>query len=150
MQQEQPVIYGDGGSLGYPPGLQLTFIVHAVVALGFALTWLPAPSRWATIVNWDPFDPAITLLFGAIVLALAFSSWLAYRSVTWEAVRIKTQLEVALTMLGSLTGFYEATIGGAPMFIWAPTILLGVFAVAYIYYYREARNQPIPRDPSTV
>lgn len=128
----------NGGSLEYPNGLRLTFLAHTVVALGFALSWLLVPSLWAAIVNWEPFDPAITRLFGAIVLALALSSWLAYRAMTWEAVRIKTQLEVVLTTLGALTGLYEVTIGGAPTFMWAPVILLAVFAIAYIYFYRES------------
>lgn len=137
MRQAHKGVSPDGGALGYPKGLQLTFLIHTFVALGFALTWLLIPGLWAAMVNWEPFDPAITRLFGAIVLALAISSWLAYQSVTWEAVRIKTQLEVLLTTIGSLTGFYEVLLGGAPAFMWAPAVLLGVFAVAYIYFYRK-------------
>lgn len=148
MAPEQTNPSTDGGTPGYPRGLQLAFLAHTVVALVFALTWLLVPARWASIVNWEPFDPAITRLFGAIVLALVLSSWLAYRASTWEAVRIKTQLEVALTSLGALTGLYEILVGGAPTFMWAPTILLAIFAVAYIYFYRQATAQASPSDPA--
>ena len=100
MSQAHPEAAMDGGPIGYPTWLNHTFLIHTVVALGFAVTWLVVPGRWAAMVNWEPFDPAITRLFGAIVLALAVSSWLAYRAKTWEAVRIKTQLEVLLTTMG--------------------------------------------------
>lgn len=132
-------------TLGYPRGLQLTFLAHTGVALLFALTWFLVPAQWASIVNWEPFDPAITRLFGAIVLALALSSWLSYRATTWEAVRIKTQLEVALTSLGALTGVYEVLVG-PPAFMWAPAILLAVFAIAYGYFYRQATTQAAESD----
>lgn len=146
MTSGQTPVSANGSTIEYPRGLQLTFLAHTVVALVFALTWLLVPARWASFVNWEPFDPAITRLFGAIVLALALSSWLAYRASTWEAVRIKTQLEVALTSLGAVTGLYEIFVGGAPTFMWAPAILLAVFAVAYIYFYRQATTQVSPSD----
>ena len=139
----------DDDPLEYPRGLQLTFLAHAVVALGFALPWLLVPAGWASLVHWEPFDPAVTRLSGAMVMALAFSSWLAYRALTWEAVRIKTQLEVALTSFGALTGLYEVVLGGAPAFMWAPSVLLGMFAIAYGYYYRQARQRTPVGDTAT-
>jgi len=120
-------------------GLKITFLIHAVVALVFGIAMYLIPGTWATLVNWVPFDSAMTRIYGAALLALAVSSWFGYRATRWEEVRIVMQMQIALPVLSALGGLYEALFAGAPSFVWVAIAIFVVFAVAWIYFYRQAQ-----------
>jgi len=120
-------------------GLRITFLMHVVVALGFGIVMYLVPETWATLVNWVPFDSAITRLYGAALLALAVGSWFGYRATRWHEVRIVVQMGIALAVLSTLGGLYELLLAGAPAFTSVAIVIFVVFAVAWIYFYREAQ-----------
>ena len=73
-------------------------------------------------------------------LAIGISSWLGYRAAHWDEVRIVVQMEIVLTVLSGIISLYSALFAGAPLFIWVPIGIFVVFAVAWIYFYRQAQS----------
>jgi uncharacterized protein YjeT (DUF2065 family) len=117
--------------------LKTTFLIHAPVSLIFGIVFYFVPGIWADLVNWTPYDENITRLLGAAVLAIGVMSWLAYKAETWEQVRIPVQFEIVFTVSGALVGLYSFFFTGAPLFIWVPIIVMVVFGVLWIYFYRQ-------------
>ena len=121
-------------------GLKITFLAHAIVGLAFGLVLCLIPATWATLVNWVPFDATVTRLYGAALLGLFVSSWLGYRAVRWDDVRIVVQTEIVVTVVGGLVGLYSALFAGAPPFIWVSIVIYLGFAAAWIYFYLQAKS----------
>lgn len=119
-------------------GLKTLFLVHAIIGFVLGAVLYLAPGTWAAMVNWTPFDPTLTQVYGAALLALGLSSVLAYRATRWEEVRIIVQMEIAYTVLGALISLYGALVTGAPAFIWVSVVLFAALAVAWITFYRQA------------
>ena len=116
-------------------GLKITFLVHAVVAFVFGIVCYVKPGLLVTLVQWPHLDPHMTRAFGAALLAIAISSWLAYRATRWEEVRILVQMEIGLTVLSTVGGLWALLFRGAPPFGWVAVVLWVAFAAAWIYFY---------------
>jgi hypothetical protein len=116
-------------------GLKITFLIHAIVALVFGIVLYLRPGSWATLVNWTPYDPSLTRVYGAALLALAVSSWLGYRAARWDEVRILVLMEIALTVLSTVGGLWGLLFRSAPVFGWVSVLIWVVFALAWIYFY---------------
>jgi hypothetical protein len=121
-------------------GLKTTFLVHAIVTLAFGVVLYLIPDTWAAFINWIPFDPVVTRIYAAALLAIGVSSWLGYRAARWDEVRIVVQTEMVLTVLSALIGLYLALFASAPLFIWVPIGIFVVFAMAWIYFYRQVQS----------
>ena len=150
-------------------GLRTTFLVHMIVAavLGAAL-WL-VPGRSLTLLGWVPewvpinmpeiaklpaakrsipgetfVDPALTRIIGAMLLALAFSSYRGWRSANRDEVSVLVQMEAVFCVLGVI-----AFLGGAwamtqsveprtmPVIGWVFTVILAGFAGSWIIALRR-------------
>jgi hypothetical protein len=120
-------------------GLKITFLAHAIVSLAFGLVLYLIPDTWVALVNWAPYDPAITRIYAAALLGLCVSSWLGYRATRWDEVRIVVQMEIVVTVLGGLAGLYSALLAGAPLFIWVSVVIYLGFSAAWIYFYQQAK-----------
>ncbi len=118
-------------------GLRIVFLVHAIVSVISGIVMYIVPGTWASSADWAPFDPAITRIYGAALLALALSSWLGFRATSWEEVRIVVQMEIAFTVLGALGGLYEVLFADAPSSAWASVVIFVAFAIAWFFYYRR-------------
>jgi hypothetical protein len=116
-------------------GLKTTFLIHAVVGLIFGLPMLIVPGRFARLINWSPIDPVVNRLLGAAFLALAVSSWRAYKSATWEKVEIKVEIEIVFTVLGVVGLLRHLLFLTTPAFAWVNLVILAAFAVAWIVFY---------------
>jgi hypothetical protein len=121
-------------------GLKTTFLVHAIVTFAFGVVLYLIPDMWAALVNWVPYDPTVTRIYAATLLAICVSSWLGYRATRWDEVRIVVQMEIVLTVLSGIISLYSALFAGAPLFIWVTVVIFVGFAVAWIYFYRQARS----------
>jgi hypothetical protein len=119
-------------------GLKTTFLVHVIVVLVFGLPLLLTPQLYESITNWEPIEPAIGRTLGAMLIALAVSSWMGYRATTWSEVRIVIVQEIAFTLLGTLASLYEAIGPGAPAMIWLNIAVMGIFCILWIYFYTRA------------
>lgn len=130
--------------------LQITFLIHFIVSaiLGAAM-WL-IPGRTLTLLGWvgefiqlpgaevsirgQTFvDPFISRLFGAALLALAFSSFLGWRAKHWEQVALVVQQEAVFCVLGVAAFFAVLFLAERPMPLsgWGVLLLLAGFAVAW-------------------
>ena len=118
------------------PGLKITFLLHALVALVIGIGLYLIPETVAAWVNWTPVDVTMARFYGAAILALGLSSWFGYRAVHWDHVRIVVEMEIAFTVLGILAGLYEVLFAGAPAFAWVSILIWLIFAAAFTYFYR--------------
>jgi hypothetical protein len=118
-----------------PKGLNTAFLIHAVVALIFGLPMLIVPGRFARLIHWSPIDPVVSRLLGAALLALAVSSWRAYKAATWEKVEIKVEIEIVFAILGVVGLLRHLLFLPTPAFAWVNLVILAAFAVAWIAFY---------------
>jgi hypothetical protein len=140
--------------------LRVTFLLHWIVCaiLGAAL-WL-IPGRTLTLVGWvgefiqlpesnlsipgQTFvDPFITRLYGAALLALAFSSYLGWKAKRWEQVAMVVKQEAAFCVLGVVSFFAVLLLAERPMPLsgWAVMLLLAAFAIAWgVDWWSEGRT----------
>jgi hypothetical protein len=122
-----------------PYGLKITFLVHAVAAGVFGLVFLLIPEMFGGMMGAPIKEPSTFRLVGAALVAFAASSWFAYRATVWERVKIVVQMEIVWTILGVLATLYGLVFEGLPAGDWMNVIILGAFAVAFIFFYSRRR-----------
>jgi divalent metal cation (Fe/Co/Zn/Cd) transporter len=122
-----------------PYGLKITFLVHFVVAVVFGAGFLLIPEMLTEMLGARAMEPSTFRLVGAAMLAFAASSWLAYRHPVWEKVKIVVQIEIVWTVLGVLAMLYGLIFEGLPAADWMNVVILGAFAVAFIFFYSRRR-----------
>ena len=122
-----------------PYGLKITFLVHFVVAVVFGAGFLLIPEMLTGMLGARAMEPSTFRLVGAAMLAFAASSWLAYRQPVWEKVKIVVQIEIVWTVLGVLATLYGLIFEGLPAADWMNVVILGAFAVAFIFFYSRRR-----------
>jgi len=111
-------------------GLKVLFLIDTMVSVVSGVVMYFVPGMWATAADWVPFDPAITRIYGAALLAIAVSSWLGYRAARWAEVRTVVLMEIAFTVLGTVGELYNVLFGGGPALAWAPAVMFVSFAIA--------------------
>lgn len=121
-------------------GLRTTFWLHAIVAVLFGLGYLFVPDFVTGFFKFQPVDPFILNLYGAVTLALGFSSILAALSVTFERVDILLKMEVAYTLMAVLVCLYSIFVNNAPAMTWVATAIFAVFLALFGYYYLATRS----------
>jgi len=123
-----------------PYGLKITFLVHFIVAVVFGLIFLLIPQMILGTMGVVTREPSTFRLLGAALIAFAASSWFAYRQTVWERVKIVVQMEIVWTILGVLATLYGLTFEGLPAGESLPNVvILGAFAVAFIFFYTRRR-----------
>jgi len=125
-----------------PYGLKITFLVHFVVAGVFGFVFLLIPQMFSGMMGApisDPHHVNTFRLVGAALIAFAASSWFAYRETVWERVKIVVQMEIVWTILGVLATLYGLVYEGLPTGDWMNVVILGAFAVAFIFFYSRRR-----------
>jgi hypothetical protein len=122
-----------------PYGLKITFLVHFVVAAVFGLVFLLVPEMFGGMMGALIREPSTFRLVGAALVAFAASSRFAYQQPFWENVKIVVQMEIVWTVLGVLAMLYGLIFEGLPSGDWMNVIILGAFAVAFIFFYSRRR-----------
>jgi hypothetical protein len=117
------------------PALKTTFLLHAIVATLFGLSYLLVPAWFGKLINWPMQEVEVYRLLGAAILGFGASSWLAYRENTREAVIIVVRMELVWTGLGTLVMLYGALFAGLPAFVWVNIVILAAFAVLFSLFY---------------
>jgi hypothetical protein len=122
-----------------PYGLKITFLVHVIVAGIFGLVFLLIPEMFGGMMGAPIKEPSTFRLLGAALIAFAASSWFAYRETVWERVKIVVQMEIVWTILGVLATLWGLMFEGLPTADWMNVLILGAFAVAFIFFYSRRR-----------
>jgi amino acid transporter len=122
-----------------PYGLKITFLVHVIVAGIFGLVFLLIPEMFGGMMGAPIKEPSTFRLVGAALIAFAASSWFAYRETVWERVKIVVQMEIVWTILGVLATLWGLMFEGLPTADWMNVLILGAFAVAFIFFYSRRR-----------
>jgi hypothetical protein len=112
--------------------LKSTFAVHSIVALVFGAALLLAPGRTLDLFSWQPQDALITRLFGAALLALAWSSFRGWQSDSFEKTVVLVEMETVFTVFGCLGLLRHLLKGAYPAIVYAIFALLFVFAVLWV------------------
>jgi signal transduction histidine kinase len=120
-------------------GLRITFLVHVIVAGIFGLVFLLIPEMFGGMMGAPIKEPSTFRLLGAALVAFAASSWFAYRETVWERVKIVVQMEIVWTILGVLATLWGLMFEGLPTADWMNVLILGAFAVAFIFFYSRRR-----------
>ena len=120
-------------------GLRITFLVHVIVAGIFGLVFLLIPEMFGGMMGAPIKEPSTFRLLGAALVAFAASSWFAYRATVWERVKIVVQMEIVWTILGVLATLWGLMFEGLPTADWMNVLILGAFAVAFIFFYSRRR-----------
>ena len=115
--------------------LKVTFGIHLIVALLFGLPLLVVPGRFLGIFGWAPIDPLLSRLFGAALLALAWSSFVGYRATDSKLVKSLIQMELVFTTLSSLGLFRHLAVAWYPWYVWLLFIIFFAFACAWLYLF---------------
>lgn len=126
--------------------LKFTFLIHAVVGVLFGAPLLIIPGRFLWWIGWQAMlqgfgwqntDPFMSRMMGAVLLALAWSSFRGWRATERAQVAILVETEVLFTVLGCVgllrhllplalaTGWY-------PAIAWTVFAILAIFAIAWI------------------
>ncbi len=121
-----------------PYGLRITFLVHMLVAGIVGVIFLLIPETYGSMSGFPVSIPQVVSVerfVGAAFLAFATSSWLAYKETMWDRVKIVVQMEIVLTILGTLALVWGLLSSGFPVADWMFAAILVVFAIAFITFY---------------
>jgi hypothetical protein len=118
--------------------LKYTFLVHAIVAVILGAPLLLAPGRFLGMFGWEPVDPLLSRLLGAVLLALAWSSWQGWRATERSKVILLLEIEAIFTVLGSAGLLRHLLIAWYPWYVWTMFAVLAAFAVAWnIFLFKK-------------
>jgi len=132
--------------------LRAIFLVHGVFAFGLGILLWSIPGRTLTALRWVPetfevpgtmitapgtifVDPGLTRLLGAALIALAFSSYQAWRAYLWTEVILLVRLKLVFAVLG----FFGILLGqvllredpSLSLLGWLLVLALGGFAIVW-------------------
>lgn len=121
-----------------PSGLKYTFLVHGIMMAIFALTYLFAPVLWGDLTGCLSNQvPQVFRLFGTAILALAISSFLAFRETSWDTVKIVAQTECTINILFPIVILLGLFFWGLPAIAWMYFVVMSGFAIAFnVFYFR--------------
>ena len=112
--------------------LKNTFAIHAFVALVFGAALLLVPGRTLDLFSWEPQDALITRLFGAALLAFAWSSFRGWQGESFEQVATLVEMETIFTVFGCVGLLRHLLKGSYPQIVYTVFVLLLIFAVLWV------------------
>jgi len=131
--------------------LRNTFLVHSIFSLIFGAALYIVPGRTLLTLGWVPewvqlpdselsipgltfVDSVITRVVGAALLALAYTSYHAWRSSKWAEVEVLVRMEAVFCVFG--LGAFVAGLflmdRSMPLVGWLLAFILAVFGVLWL------------------
>jgi hypothetical protein len=114
--------------------------LHVVVAEVFAVMLLVLAGKFSEWVDWWTFDPTMTKMLGAALLAFGVGSGLAARDPL--KYRIVIQMEIVYTAASAVVLLYRLVHANSttPEFAWVPFAAFTVFFVLFCVMYPSAAS----------
>jgi hypothetical protein len=107
------------------------FGIHAIVAFLVGAPLLIAPGRFLVWVGWRPIDPLGSRMLGAALLALAWTSFRAWREADTKRLVPLVEMELVFTVLGSVGFLRHLLFISYPWFVWFTFAVLALFTLAW-------------------
>jgi hypothetical protein len=120
-------------------GLKSLFLIHGVTATVIGILLYLMPVTWAGLTNYGALDQVFVRILGAFLVGLGFKDWLCFRAGCWKEVCIIVRMEIVLTFLAVLGGLFLLFFTGISSSVLAITILFGIFAAVWTYFYVTCR-----------
>ena len=119
---------------------QYVLWLHAVVSGVFAILLLVSAGRLSVWVDWLWFDPTMTKMLGAALLALCVGSLLATRDPF--KYRVVIQMEIVYTAATAVAVLYRLLrfSSTTPDFTWAVFVSCAIFCLLFSVTYPSAAS----------
>lgn len=118
-----------------PAGLRLSFILHFVADLLFAVPLFIAPEWTLTLLGWRVVDPFTTRIAAAALFGVGIESFLA-RDAPFEVYRGMLNLKI-IWSLACVLGIGLSLLQGAqerPPMAWGFLLIFVVFHALWVYW----------------
>lgn len=122
-----------------PSGLKITFLIHFIITGIVGIQHVVAPRWWTDLAGMEIIITVTWRVIGAAVISFAVSSWLAYKAIFWEQVRILVIMEIVWSVTAALVLIWGILIEGAPALEWLNVALLICFAFLFTFYFLKMR-----------
>lgn len=124
-------------------GLKALFIIHCLVGLIWAigLAFMPdyIPNLLGITMTADQLD--IMRGYAPSLFGLSLMSWLGFRAVDWESVRIVVVGEVCFTLTGALVSAYNIFAANLPSsIVMAYLIPSSIFFILFTWAYMSYKD----------
>lgn len=118
-----------------PAGLRVSFIIHFVADLLFAVPLFVAPEWTLTLLGWRVVDPFTTRIAAAALFGIGIESYIG-RNATLEAYRGMLNLKV-IWSLSCVVGIGLSLLQGAqerPLMAWGFLGIFVLFHALWLYW----------------
>jgi hypothetical protein len=117
-------------------GLRYTFLAHSIAMAIFALNYIFIPVLWGDLTGCLSNQvPQVFRLFGTAILGYAISSFLAYREISYEKVKITAQMNCVITALFPIILVLALFFWDLPSIGWMYVVVMLGFGIAFNYFY---------------
>jgi len=118
------------------PGMKYTFLVHGIMMTVFGLIYLFIPVLWGDFTGClSNVVPQAFKALSVALLALAIGSFLAFREISWDKVKIMAQMECITNILWSIVVILGLFLWGLPGIAWMYFVVMSGFALAFNVFY---------------
>jgi hypothetical protein len=116
--------------------IQFTLLLAAALYMGWGLTLLLAPMVAHALISTGPYDPVVTALLGAALIAFTVTFLIAARDPVKEIVRASS---AAMVLIGFTAAFFIFISKSMPLsFVTVVTLLIDL-AAAGVLFLAEAK-----------
>jgi len=111
------------------------FLIDAILCFIIGAFLLIIPGDTLTWVGWVPYDPLMTRLVGAALLALGWGAFRAWRATQYRDIAILVEVEFLFGVLGAIGLLRHLLQAYYPPIGWISFALLVVPALAWGYVW---------------
>ena len=113
--------------------LKYTFLIYAVVAVLCGALLLAIPGEFLGWFGWAPFDPILSRVLGAALLAFAWGSYRGWQAKERAQVSILLEMQAAFTVLGAVGVLRTLLTGNYLWYVWLLFAILALLALTWLY-----------------
>lgn len=120
---------------------KIYFLIDAIFCSIIGAFLLIIPGRTLSLVGWVPYDPLMTRVVGAALLALGWGAFRAWKANQYREIAILVEVELIFAVLASIGLLRHLLIASYPPVGWITFCLLAVPAFAWgMIWLRRPRN----------